>query len=162
MVRVGPFVIPSRATLASDFWEVAPGLPPPPLGPSSQRGRGLPRRRHQLHGPAWQRPARVIPDVPGNQIDRCRLALAGGAAQRAQHAPEWTVAPVKQHLHRVHDCPRRTWTPQFKPALRPVGQALIEVEGGRVQGALRNEHARVDLLGGRGKSDGQCRARLSC
>ncbi len=29
MVRVGPFVIPSRATLASDFWEVALGLTPP-------------------------------------------------------------------------------------------------------------------------------------
>jgi hypothetical protein len=29
MVRVGPFVVPSRATLASDFWEVAPGRSPP-------------------------------------------------------------------------------------------------------------------------------------
>jgi hypothetical protein len=90
----------------------------------------------------------VIPDVPGYQIDRRRLALAGGAAQRAQHAPEWTVAPLKQHLHRMHDRPRRTWTPQFKPALGPVGQMLVEVENGRVQGALHAERARVDLLEG--------------
>ncbi len=83
----------------------------------------------------------MIPDVPGYQVDRRRLALAGGAAQRSQYAPEWTVAPLKQHLHRMQDCPRRTWTPQLKPALRPVGQALVEVEGGRVQGALRDIRA---------------------
>ena len=112
---------------------------------------GSSRRRHQLQGPAWQRPTRVIPDVPCHQIDRPRLTLAGGATQRRQHTPEWTVAPLKQHLHRMQDCPRRTWTSQFKPALGPVGQALVEVEDGRVQGALRAERARVDLLGGRGK-----------
>jgi hypothetical protein len=111
----------------------------------------LPGRRRQLQRPAWQRPARVIPDVPGYQIDRRRLALAGGAAQRRQHAPEWTVSPLQQHLHRMQDCPWRTWTPQLKPALRPVGQALVEVEDGRVQGALHAERARVDLLEGWGK-----------
>lgn len=93
----------------------------------------------------------MIPAVSGYQIDRRRLALAGGAAQRRQRAPEWTVAPLKQHLHRMQDCPRRTWASQFKPALEPVGQALVEVEGRRVQGALRAERVRVDLLGGRGK-----------
>ena len=88
----------------------------------------------------------MIPDVPGYQVDRRRLALTCRAAQRRQHAPEWTVAPLQQHPHRMQDCPRRTWTPQFKPALGPVGQVLIEVEGGRVQGALRDERARVDFL----------------
>ena len=94
----------------------------------------------------------MIPDVPGYQIDRRRLALAGGAAQRTQHAPERAVAPLQQHFHRVRDCPRRTWTPQFKPALGPVGQVLVEVEDGRVQGALRAERARVDFLGGVGQA----------
>jgi len=138
-------------------------MPRLPVGRAARRlllvsapaqGHGSSRRRHQLHGPAWQRPARVIPDVPGYQIDRRRLALAGGAAQRRQHAPEWTVAPLKQHLHRMQDRPWRTWTPQLKPALGPVGQALVEVEGGRVQGALHAERAKVDLLEGRGKRDG--------
>jgi hypothetical protein len=118
----------------------------------------LPRCWHQLHGPAWQRPACVIPDVPGYQVDRCWLALASGAAQRRQHAPEWTVAALQQHLHRMHDRPRRTWTPQFKPALGPVRQMLVEVESGRVQGALHAERARVDLLDGWGK---RCPALLS-
>ena len=112
---------------------------------------GPSRRRHQLQGPARQRSARVIPDVSGHQIDRRRLALAGGATQRRQHAPEWTVTPLKQHLHRVQDCPRRTWTPQFKPALGPVGQALVEMEGRRVHGALCVGCARVDFLDGQGK-----------
>ena len=89
--------------------------------------------------------------MPSHQIDRRRLALAGGATQRRQHAPKRAVAPLKQHLHRMQDCPRRTWTPQFKPALGPVGQALVKVEDGRVQGALRAERARVDFLGGQGK-----------
>jgi len=95
----------------------------------------------------------VIPDVSGHQIDRRRLALAGGAAQRTQHAPERAIAALEQHLHRVHDRPRRTWTPQLKPALGPVGQVLIEVENGRMQGALHAERARVDLLGGWGKRE---------
>ena len=93
----------------------------------------------------------MIPDVPGYQIDRRRLTLASGAAQRRQHAPERAVAPLEQHPHRVHDRPRRTWTPQPKPALGPVGQMLVEVEGRGVQGALHAERARVDFLGERGK-----------
>ncbi len=154
IVGLGPFAILCCGPfpLASDFWEVALGLTP---APALRLGRGLPGRRHQLHGPAWQRSARVSPDVSGYQIDRRRLALAGRAAQRRQHAPEWTVAPLQQHLHRMHYRPRRTWTPQIKPALGPVGQALVEVEDGMVQGALRAERATVDLLNGRGKRDGR-------
>jgi len=87
----------------------------------------------------------VIPDVPGYQIDRRRLALAGGAAQRTQHAPERAVAPLEQHLYRVHDRPRRTWTPQLKPALGPIGQALVEVENGRVRAAFVADGMMADV-----------------
>jgi len=76
--------------------------------------------------------------MPGDQVNRRRLAAAGRAAKRRQHGAERPVAvPLNQQPHRHERHPRGAWAAQLKGAVRSVGQGMVEVEGRWVHGVLQ-------------------------
>jgi hypothetical protein len=71
--------------------------------------------------------------VPGAKIDRRRRVLAFPTAPARQKFRKARIATLfRQQAHRQDG--RAPAAMQFEPALRPVGQAMRQVEGRRMHG----------------------------